>query len=278
MPDLNVKIVYRRPLLLLLVVSAGLGLGSCGGGFAGDIEKAEGLLSKGDVTLVDSESSDEEVDESNQFKTFAAEGRDLLAQYFDETSGELLEAHASEDGTLRRKALLIYAECLMGARDVNFFGLFSTFLGQESTGTEFAVFAGLIPDDFDSEGYTDLQFAETVITANTVAASLLKSQEEIEEVAVDTEINYILTFINLLGVSFIAKQFEDDGDLTAEEAQAFVDDIDGTIQTLADAGVIDADIADTLSSNSDTIQSEVDAGGDLETVVENLLSGNFDEE
>jgi hypothetical protein len=276
MPSTIIKHHALRNLLFIIFSAAGFILNACGGGFAGDIEKAEGLLSEGDVTLVDEETTDETVDESEQFKTFAAKGRDLLAQYFDDSTGALLEATASEDVALRRKAMLIYAECLIGARDVNFFGLFSAFLGQESTGSEFAVFADLLPDDFDSEGYTDLQFAETVINTNTVAASLLKSQEASDEIEVDTEINYILTFLHLLGVSFVAKQFSENGEISAELAAAFVDDIDGTAQTLADAGLIDADIAATIQENSDTIAQGIAEGGDVETVVEELLAGNFD--
>ncbi len=278
MPTPKLRFSFHWQLTWLIGVCLILMISSCGGGFAGDIEKAEGLLSKGDVTLVESDTTDTEVDESNQFKTFAAEGRDLLAPYFDETSGELLEAYAEEDVSLRRRGILIYAESLIGARDVNFFGLFSTFLGQESTGSEFAVFAGLLPDDFGDEAYVDLQFAETVIGANTVAASILKAPQKnaAEEVATDTEIDYILSFLNLLGVSYVAKQFDTNGGLTAEEAQAFVDDIDGTIQALSDAGIIDASIADTLSTNSDAISAGVAEGGDLETVVEDLLAGNFE--
>ena len=255
--------------LILLTGSA------CGGGFEGDVEKAEDLLSSGEVTLTDAAATDEPVDESTQFKTFAAEGEELLSQYFDQTAGTLLEAYASEEVTLRRRAMLLYAECIIGSNDVNFFGLFSSFLGQTNTGDEFAVFAGLLPDDFDSDGYAELQFAETVVSSNTVAVSYFKAQET-ESITVDAEINYILTFINLLSVSFIAKQFGETGELTPELAQAFVDNLDGTIQTLTDAGIIDAEIAATLQANSDTIAQGLADGGDVQTVVDDLLSGNFD--
>ncbi|MFH1729079.1 MAG: hypothetical protein ABIA04_11760 [Pseudomonadota bacterium] len=283
---MNRYLILLMQLILLFCFS--LIMLSCVSSVEKDVERAEQYLNDGDIFTDDDAAAGETEDEDNSFSVYAEKGKELLDQYFDQTTGAFTDKVEGVSADVKLALIKVYVECVLGTHGITFVNVFSSFLDQGS-GNEFSVFASLIPDDIEDSAQTDFQLAFNAIDNNTQASSLYfkftdgddsssesSSEEESTVPTKDTETLYLESFISFAVISFVSLAYSKTGTVTAEQAALFFEGLGNCADALEAAGV-DATVLDTLREDYDFVD---DGGteGDADTTeaVIELLSHNFD--
>ncbi len=227
-------------------------------------------------------------------KEFAAEARAILQPYF---SGTTVDSRvAKKDKEFIRIFHVLYAETILGTHGVSFIEMGPEFMKSGETSSSqgeslMTVFDDLIPEDIDAEtALPDFQLANAVIEeyndkykalykeATTSTASSTTSNASnstnLEVYAVQGLINFFImsTISTVIGGG---KENFETGKITDDQALAYIEAMEKTNELFAEQLGLSALVFNTLFTDSSSLRSQINAGGDASDIVDAYLATQY---